>query len=556
MKRIFQTSVFLVLIQVFLSCGISKSLHHKPIVEGYDNTKPIVTKISNTSYTSGHNFLLKNKQNLWELYVEGDPLQIGLNTGSLTDSILKKQENVFFSKIEDIIPSKTKQKLLRNFLKWYGRKLYLNIPEEYKTEIYGVSEYSSPNFDNIAPPYLRGLYLHSAHDIGHALQDLALVGCSSFAAWGDQSEDGSLIIGRNLDFYAGDDFAKDKIVTFVNPKQGHPFMTMSWAGMVGVCSGMNKEGLTVTINASKSKIPLVAKTPISLLTREILQYAKNIEEAIAIAQKRKVFVSESIMIGSAFDKKAILIEMSPKKMSVYDVPNSNQLICTNHFQSDAFKYDDRNTNQITNSHSKYRFDRITELLGQNDKLNPEKAVAILRNKDGLNNLPLGYGNEKAINQLLAHHGIIFKPEQRLVWVSSSPYQLGEFVCYDLNTIFNKSNSNFEINSLATESKNIPKDAFVETEAYRNYEKFRIEDQKMDSILKNKLEVETNFIKNYQSLNPDNWIVYQKVGQYFYKKKEYLQAKIHFEKALTKEITTLPSKKEIEKQLQKINKKLQ
>src|SRR6478672_2295424 len=238
---------------------------------------------------------------------------------------------IFFSKINDIVPSNFKQRLLRGFLKWYNRKLYLNVPEEYKTEIYGISEYTSHDFDNIAPRYLRSLYLHGAHDIGHALQDLALVGCSSFAAWDEKSEDGSLILGRNFDFYAGDEFAKDKIVAFVKPDKGYPFMMVTWAGMVGVCSGMNNEGLTITINAGKSKIPLIAKTPISILTREILQYAKNIDEAIAIAKKRKVFVSESIMIGSATDKKAILIEVSPDNLGVYEVSNSNELVCTNHY---------------------------------------------------------------------------------------------------------------------------------------------------------------------------------------------------------------------------------
>jgi hypothetical protein len=556
MRKLFCVSVLFAISLILFSCGTSKSLHNRPQLEGYNNAVPIVKRHSNTTFSSGNNFLLKNKQDLWELYIEGDPLERGLAFGSLSDSLLKRQERIFFTKINDLLPSQNKQRLLRTFLKWYNRKLYLNVPEEYKTEIYGISRYSSHDFDNIAPPYLRSLYLHGAHDIGHALQDLALVGCSSFAAWGEKSEDGSLIIGRNFDFYAGDDFAKDKIVAFVNPEKGYPFMMVTWAGMIGAVSGMNNEGLTVTINAAKSKVPLIAKTPISILTREILQYAATIEDAIAIAKKRKVFVSESIMIGSAHDKKAVLIEVSPNNLGVYDVENSNQLVCANHFQSEALKDNDGNQKQIENSHSKYRYDRMEELLEENQKIDPKKAVAILRNTEGLNNIPLGYGNEKALNQLLAHHAIIFKPEQRLVWVSSNPYQLGEFVCYDLNEIFKNLNSNDSIVSLEHNNLNIPKDSFLETKEYKNYEMFRIEDKKADVFLEKKESMPTSFAENYQSLNPDYWEVYYKTGLYFYQKKEYQLAKIQFEKALTKEITTLPEKEAIEKYLNKIKRKLQ
>lgn len=164
--------------------------------------------------------------------------------------------------------------------------MYLNVPEEYQTEIYGVSQYTSHDFDNIAPQYQRSLYLHAAHDIGHALQDLALVGCSSFAA-GEKSEDANLILGRNFDFYVNDAFAENKIIAFVNPEEGNQFMMVTWPGMIGAVSGMNIQGLTVTINAGKSKIPMSAKTPISILTREILQHASTIDEAIAIAKKEK-----------------------------------------------------------------------------------------------------------------------------------------------------------------------------------------------------------------------------------------------------------------------------
>ncbi|MBF4515260.1 acyl-CoA--6-aminopenicillanic acid acyl-transferase [Flavobacterium sp. ANB] len=544
----------IVFLLVLSSCGTSKSMHHLPDISTYNTTKPVVTKQSDSVFTSGKNSFLKNKQGLWELYVEGDPFEIGLNTGALSDSLLKKQEKIFFSRIEDIIPSKFEQQLLRSFLKWYNRKLYLHVPNEYQAEIYGISKYTSDNLNNIAPQYLRSLYLHGAHDIGHALQDLALVGCSSFAAWGEKSEDGNLILGRNFDFYVSDAFAENKVVAFINPKEGYPFMMVSWPGMVGAVSGMNQQGLTVTINASKSKIPLIAKAPISIVTRDILQHAKNIDEAIAIARKNEVFVSESIMVGSANDNKAVLIEVSPKKMDVYDVPNSNQLICSNHFQSEGLKNDDRNQSQIANSHSKYRFERMKELFTESPKINPKVASEILRNKEGLHDNPLGYGNEKALNQLMAHHGVIFKPKEKLVWVSANPYQLGEFVCYNLDSIF-KERKPGAVVSFEQENLNIAKDSFLETEAYRNYQKFRIEDRKIDSYLKNEENISPEFIAQYQSLNSNYWVVYYKAGLYFYRTKNWQSAKVNFEKALTKEITTAPEKAQIEKYLKKIKRKL-
>ena len=198
---------------------------------------------------------------------------------------------------------------------------------------------------------------------------------------------------------------------------------------------------------------------------------------------------------------------------------------------------------------------MVELFNKNPKINPKIGSEILRNKEGLNDLPLGYGNEKALNQMLAHHGIIFKPEQKLVWVSANPYQMGEFVCYDLNKIFKQRNQKDEVISLQQESLNIPKDQFLESESYKNYEKFRVKDRMMDGFLKTKTDFPTNFIKNYQSLNTNYWVVYYKVGLYYFHKKMYMAAKAEFEMALTKEITTLPKKKEIIKYLKKIQRKL-
>ncbi|MCW3170221.1 C45 family peptidase [Chryseobacterium sp. 09-1422] len=545
---------FIFLIFTLISCGTKKSVKHIPEVEQYVLEIPKVEKINDSTFSFHQNFLTKNKQQLWELYIKGNPLQLGYNNGALTQNLMQKQEEIFFSKVETFVPSKFKQNLLRGFLKWYNRKMYLNVRDDFQAELYGLSQYSSGRYDYIAPKFRRAMYLHGAHDIGHAMQDLMVVGCTSLAVWNENTEDGDLLIGRNFDFYVGDDFAKNKLIEFVEPEIGIPYMSVSWPGMIGVVSGMNKEGVTVTINAGKSKIPLTAKTPISLVTREILQYAKNIEEAIAIAKKRKVFVSESILVGSANDKNAVIVEVSPKNFGVYDVANCSKVFCTNHFQSDAYKNDERNQKHILESHSEYRFEKLQELLQTNKKLNPETMASVLRDKSGLEDKSIGYGNEKAINQLLAHHAVIFSPEKRLVWVSSSPYQLGEFICYDLNEIF--SDQRLKDGDFAKSELNIAKDPFIESKEFKDYEEFKFANGEVQHAIDGDDVVLTDdFIPNYQSLNPDFWLVYYQAGKYYFKQKEYLKAKIEFEKALAKEITTVPDRENVEEFLRKTVRRL-
>ncbi|MEC4113270.1 C45 family peptidase [Myroides pelagicus] len=536
---------------LLLSCGIRKGLNDVPDFTGMDSTVPKVEIVNDSLRITKRGFLSKNKQQLWELYVSGDPYQVGLNTGALTAELYQKQETVFFSKVEEFVPAGFKQKLLIRALKYYNRDLYKYIPNEYKVEIYGISKYATTHFDFLGSSYQRNLYLHGAHDIGHAFQDLALVGCTSLAVWGDNSADGELLIGRNFDFYAGDEFAENKIIAFVRPEQGNAFMSVTWGGMIGIVSGMNEKGLTVTLNAGKSSIPLKAKTPISVVAREILQYADNIEQAIKIAKTKKVFVSESIMIGSAEDRKAVLIEIAPKNFGVYDVANSSALICSNHFQGEAFKADKRNQKQIEESHSQYRWDKVNEYINNSEALTPQKMVDILRDTKGLNGKELGYGNEKALNQLLAHHGIVFQPEKRLVWVSSNPYQLGEFVGYDLTKIFSDEPTVYH---LGVDSLTIAKDKFIKTKAFKDYERYRVEDRIFQKRIEDREEVSQEYIVMYQQLNPDYWVVYYRAGLYYLKNKQYAKAREQFNLALTKEVTTLPAEKRIRKYLKKIRNK--
>lgn len=498
-------------------------------------------------YTLKNNWLRKSRSGLYELYVEGAPFERGVVNGKLAKELLVSQEDYFSAQIRKMIPSNFYLHFLKYVIGWFNRDLDKNIIAEYKKEILGISESASDKYGYIGTNYQRILNYHAAHDIGHALQNMALVGCTSFGTWGAASEDSTMIIGRNFDFYVGDDFAKNKIILFENPSQGYKFMSVTWGGFIGVVSGMNEKGLTVTINAAKSSIPSGSATPVSLVAREILQYAANIKEAVAIAHKRTMFVSESFLVGSAADNKAVIIEKTPDTLAVYD-PQSDRILCANHFQSKVLGETALNREQMDESASAYRFKRLQELLQEHPKNTVQNTVRILRDRNGLHGANIGLGNEKALNQLIAHHAIIFEPQKRLVWVSTAPWQLGEFVAYDLNKVFalRGMQKNTEINEPGL---TIAADSFLLSTQFTNFEKYRNYKQ----LIADGAEVNTDSVV---ASNPGFYHSYVLAGDYCFKHERLDRAVQYYKQALTKEIATKQEETYIRRQITDIQKKLQ
>jgi len=532
------------------SCGVKKAMKYQPEISAAPLKHEL--EIQTDSFNLVHsNFLQKNKYNNWELKVSGTPEEIGYYSGLLTQKLFQNQENAFFLNLEQTIPSKFKQKLVIKFLRWYNREMYQHIPDSYLREIYMLSQFSSAQYNWVAPKFQRALFLHGAHDIGHAMQDLAIVGCSSLAVWGAHTQSGNLLIGRNFDFYVGDAFAENKVIQFIQPEHGFAFASVSWPGMVGVVSGMNVKGITVTLNAAKSDIPLKAQTPVSIVSRQILEQAQTLEQAIAIAQSHKVFVSESLLIGSASENKAVVIEMSPKKFDVYQ-PNSDYLICTNHFQSASYLADSRNTAHLKNSHTQYRFEIIEQSRQNTPVWTPQKMANLLRSTQGINQTNIGLGNEKALNQLLAHHAVIFEPKTLKMWVSSSPFQLGAMVCYDLNEIFNPKNPSY---SLFNDALTIAADSAFITKELVVYQEYKNKRYEIEIALRAKQAISQSDLDYFIALNPDFWEAYDLVGRVLHQQKQYKKAKFFLEKALTCEIPYQADRTRITNQLKKINKKI-
>ncbi len=544
-KRLRNLLIFIVLLVLFLEWWLNIS---PPKIKDTSAWELQRTEQAPDFYTIHNNWLRKNEYGLWEAYVEGKPFERGAILGNLAQELIVQQELYFVRQIKVLIPSDAFLYLLRYMVGFFNRNLDEFIPLEYQQEIYGETHFCSDEFNSIGSNYERILNYHAAHDIGHALKDYAVVGCTSFSTWEENSTDSNLIIGRNFDFYVGDDFAKDKIILFINPEEGYKLATITWGGFLGVVSGMNEKGLTVTLNAAKSGLPTSAKTPISIVARQILQYAKNIDEAFEIAQQYETFVSESLMIGSAEDGYTAIIEKSIDKIALYR-SDSMSIICSNHYQSDSFQTDIDNQTNIQSSASNYRQIRTRNLLNEINEVDYLDAAKILRDKQGHQGKDIGFGNEKALNQLLGHHSVIFMPEKRLMWVSTAPYNLGEFVAYDLNQVFGL--KEVPSRSLGIDSLLIPEDPFAASPEFQDYVAFRLLKKELTLLTANGTAYSEHDLTKAEriiELNPDYYHAYELAGNFYHSKELYSKAIAVYKEALTKEIATKTERTAIEEKL--------
>lgn len=458
------------------------------------------------------NYFRIDPTGIMEMRVSGSACERGEAIGKLIPDLLAAQEKAFVDKLYEMVPSAFYRRFLMYFIYIFNRDLGNNVPLEYRQEIKAMSEYCTHDYDEYGLPYRRQMQYHSAHDIGHVMQDYMLVGCTSFAVWGDRSADGELIAGRNFDFYMGEEFAGRNLVLVERPDSGYAYISVTWPGMTGVVTGMNEKGLTVSINASTLETPKMSATPVSLLAKKILQYSSNISEAVSNAESMKTFVCESFLVCSASDGRAVVIEKTPSETAVYDPAGKDadidRIICTNHYQSDTFAGRQANVENLRDSDSGYRYRRVEELTDSLGKIDPESAALVLRDRRGDGGADIGMCNELSINQLLAMHSVIFRPCTREMWVSAGPWQCGRYQRFCLDDCLEPGLPVLEPDA------DIPADPFLLSAGYRNLAEFKKMELEILDATSAGGKISQDYLNRFISLNPLYYNAYNIAGNYF------------------------------------------
>src|SRR5262245_60976617 len=320
------------------------------------------------------------REGLPVIRLKGSPFEMGFASGKLLEKQMHTLEDDFLAMVRGYAPQAWKMKASRSYIAFRNRRLSDHVALDYRQQIYGTTLGCADIHPELGDYYDRLLNYHAAHDISYMMIDNPLVskaGCTSFGAWGSATENGHLITGRNFDWEAAEVFSRDRVVILCEPDGGIPFVSLAWGSMAGVVSGMNRAGISVTLNGAPSNLPANTATPTAMLARHVLQKAHNLTEALDIIRSNRVFVSTLWLVGSKKDGKFIVVERTPGATNVRE-PDGDSIVCANHFQTDKLRDGRRNQHYLAEATSLSRYQRMSELIQTNrGSINPARAAEML-----------------------------------------------------------------------------------------------------------------------------------------------------------------------------------
>lgn len=412
---------------------------------------------------------MARKGRLWHMHLEGSPAEIGDAHGRLTgrrfETLHDRVETFLSRRYGAWIEAWTATMLMR----WDYRGADQDIRSDYRQEL-GALAAGLPPVESGRLEGYQLLYLHqSFQELSQRLEDVVMEG-TTFASRQKPSsrmpEGGNLILGRNLTIDLGDGFEPDRIVTFYYPDGKYPFVSVGWAGLIGVVTGINARGIFVSLNPARTDDPLEPGSPAPLLLRRVLEEADTLEQAKDILRTADLRTSAIVLVGDGVQRKSVVMELaprSPKERRVIRGEEEHVVWATDHMTKEVFERDAQNDWMRRSSSSGYRFERLEELLADNKVVDHLGAAEVLRDRRGDGNAPLGLGNHSAIENMKTTHSVIVDATAMVMWVSEGPSTLGRYQAFDLRHLLGRQGGR------PAPPEDIPADPLLHSEAFRDYQ---------------------------------------------------------------------------------------
>ncbi len=367
-----------------------------------------------------------------EVRLRGTPEAIGAEHAALLHEEMAETERVVWDVFAQKVTNPFARFLLLDAGQFAYRKVATGMSDEWRRELAATAARFRPDpFEDRFETFQRFVYLATLYDISLAYEASPLVGCTTFTVSGSAAAS-SPILARTFDMEVSDVFDRKKAVFLVSEDGLIPFASVAWPGLVGVVSGMNREGLAVVVHGARAGPTHTVGEPLVEELRRLLSRTRTTEEAVDALRETNPLVSHIVVVMDAAGRAAEVERVPGAPPFVRFL--GERAVVTNHLEG-PFASDPKNVRIRQSTTTLARRARGEELLRELSKpADAVDAVSWLRDRRAVGGAPLALGDRRAIDALIATHAVVMETAKRRLWVSEAPHVLGRFVAFDLGPL--------------------------------------------------------------------------------------------------------------------------
>jgi len=266
--------------------------------------------------------------------------------------------------------------------------------------------------------------------------------CTDFVVRGEATAQGEMVIGRNTDYPLNGFFDKFPTILYYQPTDGaQKYLSVTSAGLhnAGVI-GFNESGLFIGVHTIPTTEVSTSGNPVFLVGQEVMRYARNFDEAVAIFEKYKPAAGWTYTLASVYENRVASIELTNKRIAVRESPGAWHAQ-TNHYRTSELASANLELNASVTEDSSARLIRTEQLIRQQKgNFSVEEAVNVLSDKyDPINQEMKGFGNVIAVHTTLS--SAVLDPARGRLFMASGmgPVSLTPFIELPLIREFDESN---------------------------------------------------------------------------------------------------------------------
>jgi hypothetical protein len=345
----------------------------------------------------------------------GSPREIGRRHGHMLAADIRVLRRILLSYLARIslyagaLP-------LYGLLKWLARGFLPHIPPPLREELAGVAAGAELGLTSL-------LLINVIDDLANNSPR-----CSALAVGEEHTATGVYLMGRNLDYPLFTEYlSRLQTLFLLEPHAGQPLASLAWPGYVGVCTGINRAGVSLAQLSAMSRERTLKGTPAALRYRLALQAGDTVGAVAAAVLDNPGTMGNNLLLCGP--QEALLLELSARHAALRR-PRQGVLTATNHFQSSAMQrltgsfpkpppFSTLPSACFSEAYSQSRNQRLQDLIRER-QLGPEDLQKIL-------------ADDQVANSGTAVCAI-FSPAERLLWIAQGgtiPVNQGPFVSVKL-----------------------------------------------------------------------------------------------------------------------------